>query len=252
MDLNLKGKNILVTGSGRGIGAEIARLLAKCGAKVAVHYHKNSNRANEVANDIGRKAILFQADLTNSVNVAVLMSDVIKKFGQLHAVINNAGIAIPSDPDQEGLTWIDEWLQTMDVNLNAPALICKLAIDHFKQIGGGRIVNITSRAAFRGDTKDYLAYAASKGGLVSLTRSIAKEYGKHNIIAFNVAPGFVQTDMAKGFADKYGEEYIKRDIALNELTTPQDIAPIVAFLISGLADHATGGTFDINAGSYFH
>jgi NAD(P)-dependent dehydrogenase (short-subunit alcohol dehydrogenase family) len=111
---------------------------------------------------------------------------------------------------------------------------------------------MASRAAFRGDTIDYLAYAASKGGMVSLTRSIARGFGKQNIKAFLIAPGFVRTEMAQEFIDFYGEEKTIADLALPKLTEPDDIAPLVVFLASGMADHATGGTFDINAGSYVH
>ena len=118
--------------------------------------------------------------------------------------------------------------------------------------GGGRIVNISSRAAFRGDQPDYLAYAASKAGLVALTRSLARAYGKDGIVAFNVAPGFTRTEMAQDFIDQYGEDYAVSDIALTRLTEPKDIAPTLVFLASGLADHATGATIDINAASYVH
>jgi 3-oxoacyl-[acyl-carrier protein] reductase len=140
----------------------------------------------------------------------------------------------------------------MMVNLNAAALLCKRAVAHFQQQGGGRIISISSRAAFRGDTADYLAYAASKGGLVSLTRSLARAFGKQGIRAFIIAPGFTRTEMAQDFIDQYGEDYALNDIALERLTEPADLGPMVVLLASGLADHATGCTIDINAGSYVH
>ncbi len=115
---------------------------------------------------------------------------------------------------------------------------------------GGRIVNITSRAAHRGDTADYQAYAASKAALSALTKSIARAYGREGVRAFNVAPGFTRTAMAQDFIDQYGEAYATTDIALSALTEPDDVAPAVVFLASGLADHATGQTLDVNAGSY--
>ena len=134
----------------------------------------------------------------------------------------------------------------------AAALLCARAIPQFETRGGGRIINISSRAAFRGDQPDYIAYAASKGGMVALTRSIARGFGKQGVVAFNVAPGFTRTAMAQDFIDQYGEDYAVSDIALTRLTEPKDIAPTVVFLASGLADHATGATIDINAGSYVH
>jgi len=140
----------------------------------------------------------------------------------------------------------------MSVNLQAVGILCKQAIMHFVKRKSGIIINIASRAAFRGDTSDYLAYAASKGGVVALTRSIARAYGKQGIVAFIIAPGFVKTDLADEFIEAYGEGIVKDDLALNELTKPENLTPLITLLASGLANHATGGTFDVNAGSYVH
>lgn len=252
MHINLKNKNVIVTGASRGIGKAIATLIVKCGGNVALQYNRNKNRAETVKKALGPKAKLYQCDFSNGLEVGSFFNKVVKDFGRVDVLINNAGIAIKSDPEKNDTDWIDDWLLTLDVNLNAAGLLCKKAIKHFRKDGGGIIINIASRAAFRGDTKDYMAYAASKGGMVALTRSIARAYGKEGIKAFVVAPGFVRTEMAKDFIDAYGEDYAISDIALNRMTEPEDVARIVAFLASGLADHATGGTFDVNAGSYVH
>ncbi len=253
MIIDLKNLNILLTGSSRGIGFGIAKALLESGAKVALHYNKNRvNIEKLLKENSGYKGELFQANLEELKETEKLFKNVINKFGRIDVLINNAGIAIDSPILKESGSWIEDWEKTLRVNLSSLALLCKLAIEHFLKIGGGRIINIASRAAFRGDTPDYMAYAASKGGIVSLTRTIARGFGKENIKAFIIAPGFVRTDMAKDFMDKYGEGIALDDIALNKLTTPEDIAPFVVFLSSGLADHATGGTFDINAGSYVH
>lgn len=253
MIIDLKNLNILLTGSSRGIGFGITRALLESGAKVALHYNKNRvNIESLLKENSSYKGELFQANLEELKETEKLFKNVINKFGRIDVLINNAGIAIDSPILKETGSWIEDWEKTLKVNLSSLALLCKLAIEHFLKIGGGRIINIASRAAFRGDTPDYMAYAASKGGIVSLTRTIARGFGKENIKAFVIAPGFVRTDMAKDFMDKYGEGIALGDIALNKLTTPDDIAPFVVFLSSGLADHATGGTFDINAGSYVH
>jgi NAD(P)-dependent dehydrogenase (short-subunit alcohol dehydrogenase family) len=252
MHINLKNKNILVTGASRGIGKAIALHAHSCGARVAIHYSRNKTRAQEVLKKLGSRAVAVQADFSDSVEVNGFFYNVLKKMGHIDVVINNAGVAIHSDPEQSELQWLDDWLKTMDINLNAVGLVCKKSIEHFLQRKGGTIINIASRAAFRGDTKDYMAYAASKGGVVALTRSIARAYGKQGVVAFVVAPGFVRTDMAEVFFKEYGEGYATGDIALRNLTEPEDIAPLVSFLCSGMADHATGGTFDLNAGSYMH
>jgi NAD(P)-dependent dehydrogenase (short-subunit alcohol dehydrogenase family) len=252
MHINLKNKHILITGGSRGIGRAIAHAMVDCGAKVAIQYHQNTNMAKKTARELGPKAILFQADLSEAINVSSLFYNVLKKMDHIDVIINNAGLAIGSDPSAEDMQWANDWLKTMDVNLNAVGLLCKKSIEHFQERGGGIIINIASRAAFRGDTKDYMAYAASKGGVVALTKSIARSYGKENIKAFVVAPGLVRTDMTRDFINKNGEDYISKNISLNKLTEPKDIAPLVAFLASGMADHATGATFDVNAGSYLH
>jgi len=249
----LKNKTILITGGNRGIGRALSEYFLKNDARVAVHYHKNRKMAEELADEYGENVSIFKADLGQALEVSSLFQEVIIKMKKLDVLINNAGIAISSRIADNDIQWVDDWMKTIDVNLNAVGLLCKKTIQYFiENKVKGKIINISSRAAFRGDTAEYMAYAASKGGMVALTRSIARAFGKKGIVAFNVAPGFVKTDMAQKFFDEYGKEYALNDIALNELTTPEDIAPLIGFLASGMADHATGGTFDINAASYVH
>mgnify|MGYP006268493339 CR=1 FL=1 len=252
MELNLKDKNILVTGASRGIGAAVARALGQAGARVVVHYSRSKDKAEAIAVEAGNGSFTLQADLSDPEQVGQLFGQAVSRAGVLHGLVNNAGIAISSDTSSADSAWLNAFEETLAVNLNAAALLCKKAINHFLEKGGGRIVNVSSRAAFRGDTADYMAYAASKGGMVALTRSIARAYGKQGITAFDLAPGFTRTEMAEQFINEYGEHFARQGIALNELTTPDDIAPMVVFLQCGMADHATGGTFDMNAGSYVH
>ncbi len=254
MKIDCSHQHILVTGGTRGIGAAITRTLVECGALVVAHYNRNEECAQKLKDELGSSIHLIKADLSGAMEVARLFSETLEYFdGRLDGIVNNAGIAISSDIHKNTVDWTDDWLQTMDVNVNAVGLLCKRGIVQFqKQESGGRIVNISSRAAFRGDTADYLAYATSKGAVVSLTKSIARAFGKQNIKAFTVAPGFVRTDMAQQFIDQYGEEFALDDIALTKLTEPEDISPTIAMLMSGLMDHATGTTIDINAASYVH
>ncbi|MEO1051233.1 MAG: SDR family oxidoreductase [Bacteroidota bacterium] len=252
MHIDLSGKSILVTGASRGIGAAIARGMAHAGGRVAIHFNNSVSVAESLAKEIGNSSQAFKANLADSTETTLLFQQVKEAFGQIDVLVNNAGIAISSPVKSAEQTWLEDWNKTIDVNLSASALLCKLAIGHFQEGQGGTIINISSRAAFRGDTEDYLAYAASKGGMVALTRSIARAFGKDGILAYNVAPGFTRTAMAQDFIDQYGEDYAVNDIALQQLTEPSDIAPTVVFLASGLAKHATGATIDINAGSYVH
>ena len=250
MKLDFTGKVVLVTGASRGIGAAIAQAFGEAGARVGIHCGREVKKAEALAKRIGDNAAVFQADLSRLEDCERLWREARHGFGRIDVLVNNAGVAISSSPEEPVTRWLADWETTMAVNLTATALLSREAVAHFQTIGGGRIVNIASRAAFRGDTPDYLAYAASKGGMVALTRSIARGYGKDGITAFVVAPGFTRTEMAQDFIDQYGEDFAMKDVALNRMTEPKDIAPTVLFLASGLADHATGSTIDINAGSY--
>jgi 3-oxoacyl-[acyl-carrier protein] reductase len=252
MKIDLSNKNILVTGASRGIGKVIAEQLLKSGAKIAAHYNSSPVQLEGLSTEQLESLSTFKADLSNADETAALFDEVVKSMGHLDVIINNAGLALKSEVEEPVADFVSKWQTTMAVNLQATAILCKQAILHFSARKSGIIINISSRAAFRGDTSAYLAYAASKGGVVALTRSIARAYGKQGIVAFNIAPGFVQTDMANEFIEAYGEGIVKDDIALADLTQPEDLAPMITLLASGLANHATGGTFDINAGSYVH
>jgi NAD(P)-dependent dehydrogenase (short-subunit alcohol dehydrogenase family) len=252
MNINLSGQRILVTGASRGIGKAIAQQLSEAGAEILIHCHQNKEAAKALQQSLPHKSIVVSCDLSQPEQVIGWLPGLVKKFGKIDAVVNNAGIAIGVTDSSDTLDWFSVWEKTMAVNLNALAIICKEFVELARENTNGRIINISSRAAFRGDTPEYLAYAASKGGIVSLTRSIARYYGKSGIKAFILAPGFTRTDMAEDILSRYGEDFALNDIALNKLTEPEDIAPMVALLCSGLADHATGCTIDINAGSYVH
>ena len=251
MNADLRGQTVLVTGGARGIGEAVTRRLAASGARVAIHYNQSEAAARALTDEIP-DARAFQADLADISAVRRLFEAVVAELGTLHVLVNNAGVAHRIDALETGDAWERGWDATMDVNLKSAALLSRLAVAHFLESGGGRIVTVSSRAAFRGDAPEYMAYAASKAGLVGFTRSIARGFGKKGVKAFVVAPGFTRTDMAREFIDEYGEDYAVRDIALERMTEPEDVANVVVFLASGLADHATGCTIDVNAGSYVH
>ena len=249
--LELSNQNILVTGASEGIGKEIALFLMKNGARVAVQYNTNeasAKNAIEQYPDSGSK--VFKADFSNTSEVETLCYDVLKKFGKIDAMVLNAGVFLSQPISETSHEWYTIWKKTMSINLDAAAVLTKMGIDHFKNNKGGRFIYIGSRAVFRGETEEYLAYAASKGGLVSLARSVARSFGKMNIKAFILSPGFIRTKMAEQFINDHGEERILKELSLNELTMPTDIAPLVGLMCSGLMDHATGATIDVNAGSH--
>ena len=177
-----------------------------------------------------------------------------KLIGFPDAIINNAGIAESSPIEKETIEWSLEFDKTISVNLKSPAIIAKEFILKKRKENLSsrlRIINIASRAAFRGEVEDFISYACSKGGLVSLTKTITRSFGvKDNVLAFSIAPGFVNTEMAKSFIEKNGEDLVKKGIKLDRLTEPKDISPLVELIVSGKMDHSTGSTIDVNAGSY--
>lgn len=256
LTLDLSGQVALVTGASRGIGRAAAEALAQAGATVGLHYHRNEAAARDLAERLGHGAQIFGADLGDPDAPTRLFADAVEAFGRVDVLVNNAGIAEAAPLDGDAADWLGVWERTMAVNLRAAGLLCRAAARHFAErdpaAGPGRIVNVASRAAFRGDTPDYLAYAASKGGLVALTRSLARGLGKRGLVAFTLAPGYTRTDMVKPFIERYGDDVGTHDLALDRMTEPEDIAPTVVFLASGRMDHATGATIDLNAGSYVH
>lgn len=241
---------ILLTGASDGIGKGLAQYLLKMGAKVAVHYNSNKASAEGLVAEYPDTAKAFQADLSDKEAVCTLFDAVADHFGHIDVMILNAGVFLEHSSEASTEAWFTIWKKTLSINLDAVGLLTKLGLDHFREQGGGRFIYMGSRAVFRGETEEYLAYAASKGGLTSLARSVARSFGKQNIKSFIVSPGFTRTRMAEQFIDTYGEARVLNEIALNELTRPEDLAPLVALMCSGGMDHATGATIDVNAGSH--
>ncbi len=225
----------------------------QAGAHVIAQYNRHKDGLEALNNRYGHCEML-QADLSNVGECQYLMEAAVHIAGnKLEGVVNNAGVAIGSKLEEGIHEWVHHWDFQMNVNLRAPGIISREYIYMRTEKGlPGRLVHIASRAAFRGDTPEYMAYAASKAGVVALSRSIARGFGKKGIKSFVIAPGFVRTDMSADFIEEYGESFVTNDLALDSLTLPDDVAPMVVFLLSGLADHATGCTIDINAGSYVH
>ena len=256
--IDLANQTILVTGGSRGIGKAIVETLHRAGASVVLHYSQGRTEAEAIAAGLGADGVssnrvyLVQADLSQPGAARDLWAKALSWRGSITTVVNNAATmpAAPIEGDWD--TWADAWQQTLQVNLIAVANLCREAVLHFQTQGGGTLVNIASRAAFRGDGPEFSAYAASKGGVISLTRTLAKGFAKDGILAYAIAPGFVRTDRIKQVMAERGAEYVTRDIPMGAPADPQDIANLVAFLAAGLAPHATGATFDVNGASYFH
>ena len=245
---------ILLTGSSKGIGFNIANTLINEGHDIALHYNKNKSELDALLKDSKTNSFAIQSDLSDSSQVKDLVNKTIDKLSFPDCIINNAGIAESADISIDFEKWNDLFDRTIDVNLKAPSLIFKELIKYKranKIKSRLRFINIASRAAFRGEQEDYISYACSKGGLISLTKTMSRSFGEtDNIVAISIAPGFVRTEMAQSFIDKHGEDVVKHGITLDRLTEPKDISPLVSLIVSGKMDHSTGSTVDVNGGSF--
>jgi len=245
---------ILLTGSSKGIGLDIANTLINEGHDIALHYNKNKSALDTLLKDSKTNSFTIQSDLSDSSQVKVLVNNTIDKLSFPDCIINNAGIAESADVSIDFEKWNELFDRTIDVNLKAPSLIFKEFIKYKranKIKSRLRFINIASRAAYRGEQEDYISYACSKGGMISLTKTMSRSFGEtDNIVAISIAPGFVRTEMAQSFIDKHGEDVVKQGITLDRLTEPKDISPLVSLIVSGKMDHSTGSTVDVNGGSF--
>ena len=245
---------VLLTGSSKGIGYKIAQDLLAEGHKLALHYNKNESPLEDLLKFDKTGSFSLKADLSMQKEIKKMVENTINKLSFPDCIINNAGIAESADISLDINNWSKMFDKTIDVNLKAPSLIFKefLKYKREKKINSRlRIINIASRAAFRGEQQDYISYACSKGGIISLTKTMSRSFGEtDNIVAISVAPGFVRTEMAQSFIDKHGEDVVKQGITLDRLTEPKDISPLISLIVSGKMDHSTGSTIDVNGGSF--
>jgi NAD(P)-dependent dehydrogenase (short-subunit alcohol dehydrogenase family) len=248
---DLANKSVLVTGGSRGIGAAMARAIGAAGGEVVAHYGHNRDAAEAVRDDIGAaRCHLVQADLAEPDQVENLWAEALALAPGLNVLINNAGIFEEAPVDAPLAQWRAAWSRVLQVNLFAPADLCRDAITHFRTIGGGRIINVASRAAFRGEAPDEMPYGASKGGLVTLTKTIARGFAADEVLAFCIAPGFTDTEMVTGAMEPEAIARATSDIPLGEMASAEEIGALAAFLCGDVVRHMTGATFDVNGASY--
>lgn len=242
---------ILVTGASRGIGRAIARQFAEQGARVAVHYNSNRAAAEETLAALpGSGHLIAQADLADPEAVQRMVQIVIEEMGGLHVLVNNAGIYEEHKITQVDYDfWQTSWLKTLQTNLLSAANASYCAAQHMMKHGGGRIINISSRGAFRGEP-DAPAYGASKAAMNAMGQSLAKALAPHHIYVTTVAPGWVETDMATDYLAGPDGDGIRAQSPLNRVATPDEVAYTVLFLASAGAEFLTGGVIDVNGASY--
>jgi 3-oxoacyl-[acyl-carrier protein] reductase len=240
--IDLSVRTALVTGSTRGIGRAIAETLACAGARVAV-VGRDAARAEEVASAIGGGAAGFACDVADIASVTALVENVEKSFGQLDILVNNAGLT------RDNILFRlkdDDWDSVLDANLRGAFVAIRAASRGMMKRRWGRIINIASVVGIIGN-KGQANYAASKAGLIGLTKSVAKELASRNILINAVAPGFIETDMTAAMTPE-ARETLSQQIPLERLGTPNDVAATVAFLASDFASYITGQVLVVDGG----
>src|SRR4051794_29876394 len=231
--------NILITGASRGIGAAAYTLLKSSGHNVVGHSTKGSDT-------------LIAGDLAHAGSPRDIWDTALDELGgEIDVLVNNAGIyegVADNAPDDE---WHAAWQRTLTINLQAAADLCRLAVSHFlDRGGGGRIINIASRAAYRGDSPQHWHYAASKAGIVGMTKTIARGYAAEGILCFGVAPGFTVSEMTAEYLQGRGGAQIVADIPLGRVTSTDEVAEVIRWLATEAPASATGSVVDVNGASY--
>ncbi len=242
---------VLVTGGSRGIGRTVSQMFAEAGAKVAVHYNSNLSAAEETLASLeGEGHLVVQGHLGTVDDLTRMVDEVVGWFGRIDILVNNAGIfsyhKIASDDFDQ---WQQAWNDILAVNLVGAGHLSFLSAQHMIKQGYGRIVNVSSRGAFRGEP-DAPAYGASKAGMNAMGQSLAKALAPHNVFVHTVAPGFVATDMAASLLDSPAGDAVRNQSPLNRVATPEEVAQAVLYCASKETAFMTGCILDVNGASY--
>jgi len=246
-----RGRAVLVTGASRGIGAAVAQEFAAAGDRVGVHYGASRDAAQEVAAGLaGDGHVVVGADLADPEAVRAMVTAAAEGLGGLDVLVNNAGVFTPHPITETTYEeWQRAWHDTLAVNLLGAANAAWCAVPHMIEAGGGRIVNVSSRGAFRGEPRSP-AYGASKAALVAFGQSLARALGPHRIAVTTVAPGWTVTDMAAETLEGPRGDAIRAESPLGRVAEPQDVARAVLYLASPEAEFASGTVLDVNGASF--
>ena len=250
-NLDFSEKNVLITGASRGIGRATAQMFARHGARVIVHFHSNRKAAEETLKLLGSdQHVLLSADLRDPAAVSRLVESSVAAVGAIDILVNNAGV-YEEHPVTEATyeSWQASWTRVLGTNLIGPANLIHQVVPHMRKRGGGRIVNVSSRGAFRGEPRGP-AYGASKAGLNAMGQSLARALGGEGIYVFTVAPGWVDTDMAARELEGPEGETIRQQSPLGRVARPEEIAWTILLLAAPGSEFMTGCIVDVNGASY--
>ncbi len=239
----------LLTGGSRGIGEQTVRALHREGATVLFTYNSNEQAASALADELGERAQPIQCDLAEHDGLPAFVQTCIERHGRIDVLVNNAAV-FQENPffGNDFDAWRRGWQRTFDVNILGTAHLTYLVLQHMRAQGSGKIVNVASRAAHRGELT-FADYGASKAALVNLTKSIARSCAPFGINAIAIAPGFIETDMAAADLSTHRSE-LEAEVPSGRIGTAREVAEIIAFFCSPRGDYANGATIDINGGSY--
>lgn len=250
--MNLKDQCVLITGGSRGIGKATAMAFAKAGAKVAINFVRDNQSASKTISRLPRaeEHIAIKADISMPASAEQLVQQVVKEFGRIDVLVNNAGVYIEHPVDESTYEqWQNAWHKTMSINLFGASNLSFCTAQQMIRQGSGRIVNVSSRGAFRGEP-NHPAYGASKAALNQMSQSMAQALAKYDIFVGIVAPGFVATDMAKNILDSPLGEGIKNQSPFRRVAEPEEVAKAILFLASEAPMFMSGAILDVNGASY--
>lgn len=247
--ISLRDRVALITGGSRGIGAATAQLFARAGARIAITYSTNiaaARRTAESIAELGAECLILKARVEDELSVRRAVRTVLKHFGRIDILVNNAGIW--KRASLERMTE-REWDETLDINLRGTFFFCREVASIMKKQRSGKIINIASTAGQRGEAH-YSHYAASKGGVIAFSKSIAVELAPYNVLVNVVAPGWVTTDMtAHVLGRRSTRREIEKQIPRGRVATPEEVAGTALFLASDLSNHIVGAVINVNGGS---
>lgn len=252
MFIDFTNKNVLITGGSRGIGRACAKLFSQLNANIIITYKSNLAEAEQTIGMLNpqQRHSLFQLDITQPDAIELFFQEVVRRYEHIDVLVNNAGVYIEHKINEVTYTqWQQIWNETMTTNLTGVSNLCYFAARQMIEQKGGKIVNISSRGAFRGEP-NHPGYGASKAGLNAMSQSLAVALAPYNITVGIVAPGFVETDMAAAYLQSEPGKQVKKQSPLNRVATPDEVARLVAVFASNGFEFMTGGIVDLNGASY--